>query len=145
MEKQTCAYCGSAQHTHKDGHNRVGTQRYRCTACARYFTPAPKEQGYGEETRQRAVQLYLEGMSYRGVGRLLGVVHQTVVNWVTAHAATLPEAVAHRLRDENEGHGTVEVDELETYIGGKKRAGERDRGGTSRDAAGGGATGDAPR
>lgn len=94
MNTMPCPYCGSADYTRTDGHNRAGTQRYRCTACARCFTPAPKEHGHSAETRQRAVQLYLEGMSYRAIGRLLGVVHQTVVNWVTAHAATLPARVA---------------------------------------------------
>lgn len=116
MERIPCPYCGSADHTHKDGHNRAGTQRYRCTACARYFTPQPKEHGHSEETRQRAVQMYLEGMSYRAIGRLAGVVHQTVVNWVTAHAALLPERVADRAPAE-----TIEVDELETYVGKKGR------------------------
>jgi insertion element IS1 protein InsB len=40
--------------------------------------------------RTQAVQLYLEGMSFRAIGRRLGVHHQTVINWVNAYARSLP-------------------------------------------------------
>ena len=109
------------------GRNRTGTRRYRCLACQRYFTPDPKEQGHGAAVRAQAVQLYLEGMSQRAIGRLLGVVHQSVANWITAPAATIPaDPVDHPALDE-EGEGTVEVDELETFIGGKKHPDQRHR------------------
>jgi transposase-like protein len=35
-------------HLHKDGHNRSGTQRYRCRACRRSFTLVAKRLGHGE-------------------------------------------------------------------------------------------------
>jgi transposase-like protein len=64
----------------KWGRNRAGTQRYRCGDRRRSFTPAPKEQGHGIAVHEQAVRLYLEGMSLRGIGRILGVVHQSVAN-----------------------------------------------------------------
>jgi transposase-like protein len=70
--------------------------------------------GYDEEVREQAVQLYLEGASLRSIGRLLHVHHQSVSNWINAHAHTLPKQVA-----DTEPTSTVEVDELFTYVGKK--------------------------
>jgi hypothetical protein len=105
----------------KWGHNRAGTQRYRCRACQRHFTPFPKEQGHGAAVHEQAVRLYLERMSQRAIGRLLGVVHQFVANWVAAHAATIPADPTDHAAPDEEGAGTVEADELETFIGGKSQ------------------------
>jgi len=74
---------------------------------------------------EQAVRLYLEGMSLRAIGRLLGVVHQSVANWVAAHAATVPTDPTDHPPPDAEGDGTVEVDELETFIGGKKPVDQR--------------------
>lgn len=59
--------------------------------------------------------MYLEGLGFRRIGRLLGVDHVSVMNWVNARAETItdtppvPEQV-----------DTVEMDELYTFIGSKK-------------------------
>jgi len=129
MDTPLCPHCGTNGGVRKWGHNRAGTQRYRCLACQRYFTPARKEQGHGAVVREQAVRLYLEGMSLRAIGRLLGVVHQSVANWITAHAATVPADPADHPPPDGEGDGTVEVDELETFIGGEKPAHQRHGGG----------------
>jgi transposase-like protein len=115
-----CPRCGSSD-TAKAGHNHSGTQRYQCAACRRYFTPQPKEQGHGVALHEQAVRLYLEGMSQRAIGRILGVVHQSVANWVAAAAARLPTQVADR-----ESTETIEVDELETFVGGEGTDDRRD-------------------
>jgi hypothetical protein len=54
-------------------------------------------------------------MSFRAIGRQLGVHYQSIINWLNAHHDTLPEKVEDASPTE-----TVEVDELFTYIG-KKR------------------------
>jgi transposase-like protein len=115
MNTPHCPHCGTATKVRKWGHNRAGTQRFRCLACQRSFTPAPKEQGHGVAVHDHAIQLYLEGMSLRGIGRLLGVVHQSVANWVAAAAQQLPERVSDATPAK-----TIEVDELYTFVGTKK-------------------------
>lgn len=115
MEKPACPHCGSTAGVRKWGRNRASTQRYRCVTCRWNFTPTPKEQGHGVATHDQAARLYLEGMSLRGIGRLLGVVHQSVANWVAA-AAQLPERVTDATPTE-----PVEVDELFNLRGAKKR------------------------
>jgi len=87
----------------------------RCETCKRYFTPAPKPNGYDQALKEQALRLYLEGLSFRAVGRQLGINYQSVVNWVNAHHDTaLPEKVEDATPTE-----TIEVDELYTYIGKK--------------------------
>ncbi len=71
--------------------------------------------GYGQATREMAVRLYLEGMSFRGIGKVLSVHYLSVINWVNAHAAALPEQVTDPTPAD-----TVETDELFTFIGQKK-------------------------
>ncbi|HEX2909899.1 MAG TPA: helix-turn-helix domain-containing protein [Chloroflexia bacterium] len=63
--------------------------------------------GYDAQIRSRASQLYLEGTSYRAVGRLLGVHNQSVINWVEAEQASLPDQVS----DQNQTDH-IEVDEF---------------------------------
>lgn len=58
---------------------------------------------------------YLEGMSFRGVGKVLSVHYLSVINWVNAAERALPKEVA----DKGDAH-TVETDELFTFIGQKK-------------------------
>jgi transposase-like protein len=70
--------------------------------------------GYEQERRQQALQLYLEGMSLRAIGRTLHIHHQSVANWIKAQEETLPEQV-----QDTTPTKTVEVDELFTYIGKK--------------------------
>jgi hypothetical protein len=58
-------------------------------------------------------------MSQRAIGRFLGVVHQSVANWMADHAATIPRDPTDHAPPDEEGAGTVEVDELATFIGKK--------------------------
>jgi transposase-like protein len=82
--------------------------------CGCKYTPEPKVHGYSDEVRQQALQLYVDGMNLRRIGRLLGLHHRTVSLWVKARAASLPEApVPKEVK-------TAEMDELFTFIGNKK-------------------------
>lgn len=116
-----CPYCHQAQAVIRAGHNRTGSQRYRCHTCARYFTPQPRPLGVVPARRTQALQLYLEGTSLRAIGRLLGVHHQSVANWVAAAAAALPPEVT-----ATPAGDTVEVDELYTFVGKKAPSLHRD-------------------
>ena len=111
----TCPHCHRSTQQVKNGRTPAGSQRYLCRACRRKYTPDPRPQGYGADLRRRALQLYVEGMNLRRIGRTLGVVHQTVANWVAAHADTLPAQPP-----QPEGPVAVaELDELYTFIGQK--------------------------
>lgn len=144
MSPVPCPRCGSVTTT-RSGRNHSGSHRYFCAVCRRYFTPRPKEQGHEAAVHEQAVRLYLEGMSQRAIGRLLGVVHQSVANWVAAHAARVPTDPTDHSPPEEEGAGTVEVDELETFIGGEGHPHQRHAGGRTRYSSDRRAAGDVAR
>lgn len=51
-------------------------------------------------------------MNLRRIGRILGVVHQSVANWVAAHADTLPAQPP----TPSGAVETAELDELFTFV-----------------------------
>jgi transposase-like protein len=115
MRMVKCPHCSSSEQQTKSGHTRTGSQRYKCKECQRIYTPDPKPLGYPEATKREAVRLYLEGMNFRRIGRILSVNHQSVVNWVNSYHASLPAAEQTVAAPE-----TLEVDELFTFVGSKK-------------------------
>ena len=84
--------------------------------CQRKYTPDPQPRGYPQTLRQQAVQLYVDGMNLRRIARHLHVNHQSVANWVKAHAENLPQPPMPEKVD------TAELDEVFTFIGNKKSA-----------------------
>jgi hypothetical protein len=82
--------------------------------CQIKYTPVPKPWVYDEEKRQKALEMYVEGMSLRRIARHLGTHHRTISLWVKEKAANLPKAlVPAEVKD-------AEMDELFTFIGEKK-------------------------
>ncbi len=90
VSRPSCPRCSRPAGQARDGRTPAGSQRYRCRACGCRYTPAPREQGYDEDVRFRALELYLEGHSLREVGRRLNVNHQSVANWMQDYARYLP-------------------------------------------------------
>jgi transposase-like protein len=122
MEEITCPHCQRADHQQKVGQTSSGSQRYLCVSCQRKYTPKPKPRGYDEAIRRQAIRFYVDGMNLRRIARHLGVVHQTVANWVAAYAATLPDAPPAPPHDRQHPLPVVELDELYTFEGEKKSA-----------------------
>jgi transposase-like protein len=111
-----CPHCSSSEQQTKSGHTRTGSQRYKCQDRQRIYTPEPEPLGYPDETKREAVRLYLEGTNFRRIGRILGVNHQSVVNWVNAYHSGLPAPEPPVAAPE-----TLGMDELFTFVGSKKR------------------------
>jgi transposase len=111
-----CPHCERTDRQNKAGQTGAGSQRYECMHCQRKYTPYPKSRGYPHSLRQQAVQLYVDGLNLRRIARHLKVNHQTVANWVQAHAQSLPNAPMPAQVQ------TAELDELFTFMGDKKSA-----------------------
>lgn len=75
----SCPKCKSENKV-KNGIVR-GLQRYKCKNCSCNYTKS-NPRGYPKWMRKRALQLYLEGVGFRGIGRLLNVTNVTVLNWI---------------------------------------------------------------
>ncbi|MDX5325166.1 MAG: hypothetical protein LPK80_02795 [Bacteroidota bacterium] len=88
MKIEQCPRCGGQQYV-KSGivNNR---QRYRCRSCGYHFTVGKQGKKIDDYYVVKALQLYVEGVSYREIERLLGISHVTVMNWVRQHKIKRP-------------------------------------------------------
>src|SRR2546423_5530563 len=112
----TCPHCQCRAEQVKVGFNPSGSQRFLCKVCQRKYTPQPNPQGHSAVTRRRAVQLYVDGLNFRRIARVLQVAPQSVVNWVNARAAELPQKPPSPAAP----LAVNELDELFTFVGSTK-------------------------
>lgn len=60
----------------------IDRQRYKCKSCNYFFTVNKLGKKIDQYYVTKALQLYLEGLTYREIERILGVSHVSVMNWV---------------------------------------------------------------
>jgi len=87
-------------------------QRYKCKECNYYYTINNK--GSDKEQRRLALELYLEGLGFRSIGRVLKFSHVAVYNWIKSFGEKITD-----LKNKQEIK-IVEIDEMHSYIGSKK-------------------------
>ena len=110
MACMKCPQCHSS-HLRKDGHSR-GKQRWKCKDCGRICLETHETKGYHPQVKAMCLKMYLNGMGFRGIERITGIHHTTIMNWVKESAEELPE-------DEEGDPAVAELDELQTYVGRK--------------------------
>lgn len=88
MKYPKCPRC-EKEKTIKSGviNNR---QRYKCKSCGYYFTVSKLGKRIDNYLVIKALQLYIEGVSYREIERLLGISHVSVMNWVKKYRVKAP-------------------------------------------------------
>lgn len=89
-----------------------GKQRYLCKNCL--YRHTVRYRGASPDIKRNALELYLEGLGFRSIGRFLKCSHVAVYNWIKNYGKAVKE-----LRSDL-GVKVVEMDELHTYIGSKK-------------------------
>jgi transposase-like protein/IS1 family transposase len=76
-----CPVCQNA--ARRVGHNRNGSQRYRCDECARYFTDESTQPQDGRRVSREKMltilRLLMEGSSIRSLERVYGVHRDTII------------------------------------------------------------------
>jgi len=88
MQVQSCPKC-QENNIVKSGIIK-DRQRYLCKKCNYYFTVNKLGKKIDDYYVTKALQLYLEGISYREIERIIGVSHVTVSNWVKAYKVKKP-------------------------------------------------------
>ena len=107
-----CPKCQCSE-SRKDGIVRE-KQRYLCKGCGYRYTVAHR--GYGESVKQQALEMYLEGLGFRSIGRLLRCSHVTVYYWIKEYGEKSSLKIAG-----SEIIDVVEMDEMHSYVGSKKK------------------------
>ena len=92
-----------------------GMQRYKCKECGRNYTVSIKSTAKPKSLKKHALHLYLEGLGFRSIGRILGVSNVSVLNWIRDFGEKVQE-----LHSASQTIKIVEVDEMHTYVGSKK-------------------------
>ena len=90
-----------------------GRQRYLCKCCK--YTYSVEEIGKPTLLKKQALNLYLEGLGFRSIERILKVSHVSVLNWVRKFGKEI-EAI----REPEKDIEMIEMDELHTYVMSKK-------------------------
>lgn len=90
--KNICPKCQSARAIKSGIVNE--RQRYACKDCGYHFTVQKEGKKIDPYYVTKAIQLYLEGMSYREIERILGVSHVSVMNWVKIYGFKRPLVTA---------------------------------------------------
>lgn len=89
MNNPPCPKCDSQQITKSGLIN--GTQRYKCKSCNYNYTVQKLGKSIDSYMVIKSLQLYIEGVSYREIERLLGVSHVSVMNWVKKYNVKMPK------------------------------------------------------
>ena len=107
-----CPRCGSLNHC-KDGkvNNR---QRYLCKDCRYRYTVEKKSDVKTRDVRRMALEMYLEGLGFRAIGRILKISYGTVYQWIKYWGSKV------ELPQRKEVINIVELDEIHTYVASKK-------------------------
>ncbi len=109
MEISNCPSCKSTSFV-KAGIVKE-KQRYKCKKCSYFFTVNKVGKQIDNYYVNKALQLYLEGLSYREIERILGVSHVSISNWVKKFNIKRPYRFEH--------HSTYKIvnkEELSKYF-----------------------------
>lgn len=88
MNPKKCPKCGG-QHIVKSGIVKE-RQRFCCKECSYYFTVDKLGKKIDDYYVTKALQLYLEGLSYREIERIIGVSHTAISGWVKEYGISRP-------------------------------------------------------
>ncbi|WP_103864579.1 helix-turn-helix domain-containing protein [Aquimarina sp. I32.4] len=88
MTVKVCPNCSSSDNIKSGVINK--RQRYRCKKCNYYFTVNKLGKKIDDYYVNKALQLYLEGLTYREIERILGISHVSVMNWVKKYNIKRP-------------------------------------------------------
>ena len=107
-----CSKCTS-ENSVKNGFAK-GRQRFRCKNCGNNYSVEQKSTAKLPSVRRMGLMMYLEGIGFNSIGRLLGVSHVAVIKWIKKYGSQLNE-----VKNESPVE-VVEVDEMHSYIMSKK-------------------------
>jgi transposase-like protein len=108
-----CPRCGSAA-VCKNGSYR-GVQRYRCTACRRYFSDkAPR---FSPTVKAQALDMYLNNVGIRKIARFTGASPAGVLKWIRKAAKALAGQLEQAVDQVQEDlPDVIEMDEIYTFV-----------------------------
>ena len=111
-----CPKCSSNKVV-KNGKN-YGSSRMICKDCNKTFYEN-KEPKYSNETKNMAIEMYLNSCGIRSIARILKTSPSLVLKWIKSRAKILAEHLRNKANEIEEKDNTpdiIEMDEIYTYI-----------------------------
>lgn len=107
-----CLKCSSSRYV-KSGFVNAKARK-KCKDCGCNFTQSHKH-GKPNSIKRQALQLYLEGLGFRSIGRYLGVSYVSVLRWIRSFGeqALQCRRVSGKIK-------VAELDQMHSYLGSKK-------------------------
>jgi len=105
-----CLKC-SSNNICKNG-KMQGMQRYKCKDCGYNYTKGRNSKD--KSLKRFALELYLEGLGFRSIARLIKVSHVSVFNWIKQYGQSL------ELLQNDHNICVTEIEEIHSYVGSKK-------------------------
>ncbi len=107
-----CARCKSKK-IKKNG-RKLGKQRYMCKECRKtFFDTEPK---FSEETKKKAIFMYLNNVGVRKTALFIGCSRTTITNWVRKAKERLDKMLDEYEPNYSEKTDIIEMDEIYTYV-----------------------------
>ena len=100
---------------------KSGRQRYQCRACNRYSTDSQPK--FSAQTKVMAIEMYMNSMGIRAIGRVLGASPAAVLKWIGKEHAALQHKLAQAAPTNTGIPDVIEMDEIYTYV--QKKPGAR--------------------
>ena len=107
-----CPQCGGTDLIKRG--TKAGHQRYMCRACGRYSTDS--EPKFSAQTKAMAIEMYMNSMGIRAIGRVLKASPAAVLNWIRKEHAALQQRLAEQGSVKADGPDIIEMDEIYTYV-----------------------------
>ena len=107
-----CPDCGGTD-LMKRG-RKAGHQRYRCRSCGRYSTDSQPR--FSAQTKAMAIEMYMNSMGIRAIGRVLGASPAAVLKWIRKEHLALQHKLAQAAPADTGVADVIEMDEIYTYV-----------------------------
>jgi len=107
-----CPKCNSTEYI-KAGRVK-GRQRFKCKNCGYMYTVKIKSTAKSSEIKRMALEMYLEGLGFNSIARILKVSHVAVMKWIRNFGKQTESLKS------NKEIRIMELDELHTFIFRKK-------------------------
>ena len=106
-----CRKCGSEKSVKNGQH--LGRQRYKCKGCGFQYT---QEQSKGKDVETKCLSsiLYVNGLSFRAIAKIVKVSHKAVHDWVKSFGLETYE------KPKPSGDVVIELDEMWHFLNRKK-------------------------
>ena len=108
-----CSKCSSKEYC-KNGF-KDGRQRYLCKACGLNYS-TKHGRGKPRDMKRKAIELYLDGMGFRAIGRHLGVSNVAVLKWVRSASDILRAQLIKEMPDKKRVIQVMELDEMWHFV-----------------------------